>query len=108
MPKCLRCDHDWPSRIDEPKCCPACKSYRWSTQPSANQATGRPQSPLTITILALEPGQTFEDTALVVGRDLDAVATWTRRVRSIASRYGRSVEVDVATSGRHPRATRVS
>ena len=27
---CLRCGHEWDSRTpDKPKCCPACKSYRW-------------------------------------------------------------------------------
>lgn len=28
--KCVRCDHEWQSRVDRlPKCCPKCKSYYW-------------------------------------------------------------------------------
>lgn len=27
--KCLRCSHVWLSRVDKPKSCPACRSYRW-------------------------------------------------------------------------------
>jgi predicted nucleic acid-binding Zn-ribbon protein len=27
---CRRCGHKWTPRTEEtPKCCPACKSYRW-------------------------------------------------------------------------------
>ena len=28
--RCGKCGHEWRPRIDErPKCCPACKSYKW-------------------------------------------------------------------------------
>jgi predicted Zn-ribbon and HTH transcriptional regulator len=28
--KCLRCGHEWQSRIErKPACCPRCKSYDW-------------------------------------------------------------------------------
>ncbi|MFA5340185.1 MAG: hypothetical protein WC332_00265 [Clostridia bacterium] len=27
--KCLRCGYEWSSQKENPKCCPACKSYRW-------------------------------------------------------------------------------
>ena len=26
---CLRCDHDWVSRLKRPRVCPKCKSYSW-------------------------------------------------------------------------------
>lgn len=27
--KCLRCGHEWVSRIDNPLTCPRCKLYNW-------------------------------------------------------------------------------
>jgi hypothetical protein len=31
MPKkCLRCGHEWISHLDNPKCCPGCKSPYWN------------------------------------------------------------------------------
>lgn len=29
--KCLRCKHQWVSRVEKPKCCPNCKSYKWAS-----------------------------------------------------------------------------
>lgn len=29
---CLRCGHRWDSRVENPKACPACKSYKWETE----------------------------------------------------------------------------
>lgn len=26
---CLRCGHEWDSRVAKPKECPHCKSYKW-------------------------------------------------------------------------------
>jgi DNA-directed RNA polymerase subunit RPC12/RpoP len=29
--KCVRCGHEWKPRFEQvPKCCPACKSYRFA------------------------------------------------------------------------------
>jgi len=28
--KCLKCEHEWISRIDTPMQCPKCKSYNWN------------------------------------------------------------------------------
>jgi hypothetical protein len=30
MNKCLRCGHDWVSRVEKPDACPRCKSYAWN------------------------------------------------------------------------------
>jgi len=27
---CLRCNHKWVARIDNPLCCPNCKRYDWN------------------------------------------------------------------------------
>lgn len=29
---CLKCGHKWESRIDNPVCCPRCKSYTWNKE----------------------------------------------------------------------------
>ena len=35
---CQRCGYDWESKLMEPKCCPACKSYRWRSVEHKNHA----------------------------------------------------------------------
>lgn len=30
---CLRCNHNWQSRIEDPAQCPKCHSYNWDTKP---------------------------------------------------------------------------
>lgn len=27
--KCIKCEHEWKSRKDNPLCCPRCKRYDW-------------------------------------------------------------------------------
>ena len=29
MNNCLRCGHEWISRVEKPTACPRCKSYKW-------------------------------------------------------------------------------
>jgi predicted Zn-ribbon and HTH transcriptional regulator len=29
--KCLRCEHEWASKMDKPLVCPKCKSPYWNT-----------------------------------------------------------------------------
>ena len=30
--KCLRCDHTWIVRTEDPVMCPRCKSHKWNEQ----------------------------------------------------------------------------
>lgn len=27
---CQKCGHDWDGRVENPECCPKCKSYDWN------------------------------------------------------------------------------
>ena len=36
---CLRCKHEWDSRVASPKECPACKSRTWFKEPGAPRCT---------------------------------------------------------------------
>lgn len=35
MPKCKcpMCGYEWEAKVDKPKCCPSCKSYKISRKP---------------------------------------------------------------------------
>jgi len=39
--KCLRCGHLWLARVNNPLCCPLCKSAKWNIKPKDNEL-GRP------------------------------------------------------------------
>lgn len=30
--QCIRCEWIWTPRIEDPKCCPHCKSYEWKEE----------------------------------------------------------------------------
>jgi predicted Zn-ribbon and HTH transcriptional regulator len=30
--KCIRCGYQWISRVEKPKACPNCHSYRWGEE----------------------------------------------------------------------------
>ena len=32
--KCKRCGHEWLSRVEKPRQCPRCRSYRWNEDKS--------------------------------------------------------------------------
>ena len=38
--RCLRCGYEWASKLDRPRCCPRCKSYRWKCKSSDARIEG--------------------------------------------------------------------
>ena len=34
--KCLKCNHQWIQRVNKPKACPKCKSFKWNAKGRKN------------------------------------------------------------------------
>jgi hypothetical protein len=102
---CLRCDFTWRPRVQDPKCCPHCKSRIWNKPKGQERRPGRPPSQLAIAVAHLEVGQSLENQELMAGRDSVACVQWVRAAIRAANNAGYTLAAELI-SGRPPKVTR--
>ena len=91
---CLRCDHNWASRLDKPFRCPHCKSVRWATLRGPSEISGvhklLPGASITLPWLYTADGR-FMDTAANRRRNLTA--------QTYARRHGWRLSIEAVLGG---------
>lgn len=99
---CLRCGYTWVSRVEQPKCCPHCKSRVWNVAPEAG-------ANLEVDVSLLKVGDQLEAQGLVCGNPDQAKActAWLTKVVRAGRRLGFNIAGELE-SGQPPRARRIA